>query len=238
MTNDELNFRSLSSYIEATRITTGLSIDPVSVMLPIGPAADRYLWDAMCLCCSDEKKVISFTAPCIRREKRENILNGSHLSLFFLLFLVFGEKVEDGIIDNKYRCITSVDGISVKEILSHKEKNFWYGGFDYRQKFVPSAKNFLCDGYAYEMFDEQGIEICNIAEFTMKENAKHCYVFAFGIERMIMHLEGKSDIWRTQPFKNLFLDEKDNVIRDKKRRTFYQKALASQSCVSLDCLLI
>lgn len=234
--------RSLNGYIMHVCQEANLPIYPISAIQPIGPAGDRYLWDAMCKCSLEEEKISCFVAPCIRREKKDRIMRGSHLSLFFLLYIVFGQAVSDERVDSIYRVITNVQKLGVREMLSHQEKCFHFGEFDFCRKLVPRARNFDCEGYAYEMFDRKKIEICNIAEFIMLESRKRCRVFAFGIERMIMHLEGETNIWNTTPFKDAFSDEFNNMERDRQRKNAFLKSAFSpiddpqEQCFA-DCLV-
>ena len=108
-----MKYSSLAEYIDSVRADTNLSIQAARIIPPIGPAADRYLWNAISECCETRNHIVSFTAPCIRRERRENIQRGSHLSLFFLMMIVLGEDVLQSRINQIYAAITGVTEISV-----------------------------------------------------------------------------------------------------------------------------
>ena len=222
-----MKYRSLSEYIDCVRLDTNLSIQATRIIPPIGPAADKYLWAAISECCEAQSHIISFTAPCVRRERRENIQRGSHLSLFFLMMIVLGEDVPRSRMNRIYTAVTGVTEISVDEILSHKCTEFCCNQFIFRQKFVPSANNFDCKGYAYEMFDKKEIEVCNIARFKLNHSEKSCYVMAFGVERMIMHWEEQTDVWKTAPFLHSADSQENHLQCDKKRRLAF-KSYAEQ----------
>jgi hypothetical protein len=194
------SYNSMNDYLTQVRDDVGLDISPVNVIPPVGPAADRYLWDAIRLCCFQPTSTVSFTAPCIRRECYENIQAGSHLSLFFLMMIVIGAEVNSSRRDDIFNKITGVISIEFDTVLAQSCKEFMSDSYSFRQKYVPSANNFDCTGYAYEMFDEQEIEIGNLARFQLNNSEKHCYVMAFGIERMMMHIEGKTNVWNTCAF--------------------------------------
>lgn len=217
-----MKYSSLAEYIDSVRADTNLSIQAARIIPPIGPAADRYLWNAISECCETRNHIVSFTAPCIRRERRENIQRGSHLSLFFLMMIVLGEDVLQSRINQIYAAITGVTEISVGEILSHNCADFRCNQFIFRQKFVPTAKNFDCTGYAYEMFDKKEIEVCNIARFTLNHSVESCYVMAFGVERMIMHLEEQTDVWKTTPFLRSAGYQENRLQCDKNRKLAFK----------------
>ncbi|MGI5971301.1 MAG: hypothetical protein ACOX7P_06250 [Oscillospiraceae bacterium] len=217
-----LKYSSMEAYIDKVRTDTNLGIQPTKIIPPIGPAADRYLWNAISECCMFSDHIISFTAPCIRRERKENIQLGSHLSLFFLMMIVMGNNVQQFRRDQIYSAITDVTGIGLNEILSNDCKEFYCDNFTFRQKHVASAKNFDCTGYAYEMFDKKEIEICNIARFTMKNSEQSCYVMAFGIERMLMHLEKQTNVWNTTAFISSSHCQQSLFLCDKQRRLAFK----------------
>jgi hypothetical protein len=138
------------------------------------------------------------------------------------MMIVLGEDVLQSRINQIYAAITGVTEISVGEILSHNCADFRCNQFIFRQKFVPTAKNFDCTGYAYEMFDKKEIEVCNIARFTLNHSVESCYVMAFGVERMIMHLEEQTDVWKTTPFLRSAGYQENRLQCDKNRKLAFK----------------
>lgn len=227
-------YNSIEEYLNFIRSDASLEIMPVTVIPPIGPAADRYLWEGICECCVHPTNIVSFTAPCIREEKIEDIRNGSHLSLFFLMMIIIGTEVDMARRDEIFSKITGVTSFGMERVLSQTCRAFSSDGFIFRQKYVPPARGFDCTGYAYEMFDKDEIEICNLACFQHNQSKKQCYVMAFGIERMIMHIQGEINVWNTTPFTKMMdlycgCDE-----CDKQRRQIFNALLheTPEKCIS------
>lgn len=190
---------------------------------PLGQAGDRFLIQAIHACVFDPRAYTSYIVPVVRPEKQEDLMNGSHLSLFYLYMFVFGKDAETEIVNKVYKAITNVTNITVSEILNHTELSFSKGQFSFVKKYIEPAKGFPYSNNAYEMFDEKGVEIGNISKFINEDDGSWTTVFAFGFERLIMHYNNSDCIWHCPPFNSIQTDthssELDMLSHDTLRRT-------------------
>ncbi|MGI5971300.1 MAG: hypothetical protein ACOX7P_06245 [Oscillospiraceae bacterium] len=228
-----LSGNSLSSYLKCFAQQVELEPQLIAARLPLGQAGDRYLAQAIELCVDNPNSIVNYVVPCMRTERPELLSSGSHLSLFYLYMFLFGSNVPEAMINRIYREITSVDQITPKEIAAQSADLFYCQNYRFEKKRIEPAKGFKYTNYAYEMFDERGVEIGNISRF-LDEDGIGATTFAFGLERLVMHQFNTSNIWECPAFMAAAGGEKNGIKLDELRKNAFVEAAATQ-CSPEDC---
>lgn len=197
------------------------------------------------LCNKSKEDVKALVVPCVRKEKNEKIVEGTHLSLFFMLIVIvtghssyyITKKILEKIINSKLNLEEIAIQLNINKPKVEKIKDFYikHGGFE-------TAKNFPFYGNGVQVCSLHNYEIAHFVKVmhTRKNNqdVKVGHMFGIGIERLLMHCSKETNIWNTYPFNSIVTNTSSYIDMDYARQErFFRPDISGQNKQFEKCLL-